>query len=80
MWEYVLTHACLCFNICLTYRVSYLTWNPPRQHAATAASELPGNELVTHNAEHSRRMLVAGFRVTWDILYNEDDDRVFLVP
>lgn len=27
--------------------VTYLTWNPPRQQAATAASELPGNELAT---------------------------------
>lgn len=24
-----------------------LTWNPPRQHAAAAAVELPGNESVT---------------------------------
>jgi hypothetical protein len=32
------------------YRVSHLTWNSPRQHAAAAASELPGNESVTaHN-------------------------------
>jgi hypothetical protein len=29
------------------YRVSHLTWKPPRQHDAAAASELPGNELVT---------------------------------
>jgi hypothetical protein len=32
------------------YRVSHLTWNPPRQRAAAAAIELPGNELVTLRA------------------------------
>jgi hypothetical protein len=26
--------------------VSHFTWNPPRQHAASAASELSGNELT----------------------------------
>jgi hypothetical protein len=29
------------------YRVSHLTWNPPWPNAAAAASELPGNLLVT---------------------------------
>jgi hypothetical protein len=32
------------------YKVSHLTWNTSQQHAAAAASELPGNDLVTtHN-------------------------------
>jgi hypothetical protein len=36
-------------GLVLSYSVSILTWNQPQQHAATAAaaSELPGNELVT---------------------------------
>jgi hypothetical protein len=47
------------------YRALHLTWNSPRQHVAAAAvSERPGN------AEHSCRILVSGFRETWDILYN----------
>jgi hypothetical protein len=49
------------------YRVSHFTWNLPRLHAATEASELPGNEC--HNIDHSCRMHVGGFRATWSILY-----------
>jgi hypothetical protein len=29
------------------YSVSFLTWNPPRKYTAAAATEQPGNELVT---------------------------------
>jgi hypothetical protein len=29
------------------YRMSHLSWNPPRQHATAAVSKLSGNELVT---------------------------------
>jgi hypothetical protein len=32
------------------YRLSNLTWNPPREHTATAATELPGNEFITTHA------------------------------
>jgi hypothetical protein len=41
-------------------QVSHLTRYPSRQHDALAT----GNQLVT--MRNSRRMLVAGFRVTWD--------------
>jgi hypothetical protein len=40
---------CILFGLsCLLYRVSHLTWNPPRQNAlAAAAWELPGDVSVT---------------------------------
>jgi hypothetical protein len=41
------------------YSVSYLTWNPPHQHAAAVAE----NELIA--TRNSRHMLVGGFKVTW---------------
>jgi hypothetical protein len=43
----------LCF-----YSMSYLTWNPPHQHAAAVAE----NELIA--TRNSRHMLVDGFKVT----------------
>jgi hypothetical protein len=51
------------FGTKLKQRVSRVTWNSPRQHAASAAVI----ELVT--TRNSRRMLVGGFRVVWDDLY-----------
>jgi hypothetical protein len=50
--------------------MSHLMRNLPWQHAAAAAvSEVPGNEL-SHKAGHSCHMLIGGFQVTWDSLYN----------
>jgi hypothetical protein len=50
----------------LVVTMSHLTWNWPRQHAATAA----GNELVT--TRNSRRVPLRGLRVTWDTRYYEE--------
>jgi hypothetical protein len=47
---------------CTLYSVSSLTWNSPRQHAAAAASKLPGNEFVT-----TRNIVVAYLLVGSDL-------------
>jgi hypothetical protein len=36
-------------------------------------SERTTGKRVSHNAEHGRRMLVAGFRITWDTVYLEQN-------
>jgi hypothetical protein len=49
-----------------TYRMSHITWNPPRKHATAAT----GNEPVAMRNIH--RMLVCGFQVTWDTVQFSD--------
>jgi hypothetical protein len=51
--------ACVLFGVVVNLQVSRLTWNPPRQQAAVASSELPHNNGC---------MLVSGFRVTRDTI------------
>jgi hypothetical protein len=41
----------------------------PATTACRRSSERTTGKWVGHNAAHSRRMLVGGFRVTWDILF-----------
>jgi hypothetical protein len=48
--------------------VSHLTWNPRGQHAAVAASELQGNELVAmQNIDVA--CLYVGFELMWNSVY-----------
>jgi hypothetical protein len=42
----------------------------PATTAFRSSSERTAGKGVSHNPERSRRMLVSGFRVTWDVLYN----------
>jgi hypothetical protein len=49
------------------YRMSHAE---PATIACRSSSERPTGKWVSHSAEHSCRIIVRGFRVTWDILYN----------
>jgi hypothetical protein len=44
-----------------------------------SSSERTAGKWVSHSAEHSRRMPVGGFRVTWDTAYLTDFDETWYV-
>jgi hypothetical protein len=54
----------------------------PSSMACRSSSERTTGNWGSHNADHSRRMLVGGFRVTWDtyiILYGAYRNRLHAV-